>query len=234
MEDMKDFLAIARNDRNRERVEYSRKKYLVPDYYRMVRKIRIEREGRVYELGVQVSTQDYYFYIIENEENAYYSIREIYDLLRAMSEKEGKEYVCDLLTKQMKETNKEKFIYEDIEYEIRKSIVPDRIGDIQVWDGSKEISYEMLFMLINIVQEKSSAMFLKGVNNEKYVDGIIRLLIVLVCCSDNHDILNSKGWFWDDRNQYFIYRNVLSEEEKRHKKYYLTEGEFDDIMSVES
>lgn len=234
MEDMKDFLAIARNDRNREKTAYIKKNYLVPDYYRMIRKISFIRRARVIELGVQVSKQDYYFYLIEDGENAYFSIREIYDLLNRMSSVEGKDYVSVLLMNQMAETDKESFIYEDIEYEVRKSIAPDRSGEIEVFDGSKKVSYEMLFTLINIIQEKSSAMFLKSHGNEKYVDGIIRLLIVLVKCSNDYDKLKEKGWFWNEDLGQYYYKDVINEEDKRSKKYYLTEGEYDDIMSLES
>lgn len=234
MKDMIEFLSIARNDRKREKANYLKKNYLVPDSYRMIRVIRIKAGDREVDLGIQVSKDDYYFYIIDNDENAYYSIREIYELLHMMAEKEGEEYVCNLLEEQMRVQEKDVFTYEEIEYEMRKSIVPDRDGAISVPDGSKEISYDRLFLLINMVQEKSSAMFMKKEGNEEYVNGIIRLLKVLVHCTYDHDILENKGWYWDCDEKQYVYKNILDEKEKKHKKYYLTDREYKDIMTIES
>lgn len=233
MENMRDFLLIARNDRKREKLLYSKKQYLVPDSYRMIRKIRFEREYRMIELELQVSKQDYYFYLIENEGNAYFSIPEIYDLLNTMSDMEGKEYVSNLLKKQLMEIEKESFYYEDTEYEIRKCVIPDRDGKIAIFDGSQKISYEMLFILINIIQEKSSAMFSKSNGNEKYIDGIIRLLVALIECSGTHTVLNEKGWLWNFEDKCYVFSKE-KKREKNIKKYYLTKGEFDDIISLES
>ena len=58
MENMRDFLLITRNDRTREKLLYSKKQYLVPDSYRMIRKIRFEREYGTIEVELQVSKQD--------------------------------------------------------------------------------------------------------------------------------------------------------------------------------
>ncbi len=233
MENMRDFLLITRNDRTREKLLYSKKQYLVPDSYRMIRKIRFEREYGTIEVELQVSKQDYHFYLIENEGNAYFSIPEIYDLLNTMSDIEGKEYVSNLLKKQLMETEKESFCYEDIEYEIRKCVIPDRDGKIAVIDGSQKISYEMLFILINLIQEKSSAMFSKSIGNEKYIDGIIRLLVALIECTGNHNVLNEKGWFWNFEDKCYVFSKEKIIERNR-KKYYLTKGELDDIISLES
>lgn len=234
MEDVNDFLSILRTDRSREISKCKKKNYIVDKYYRMVRKMYFEHDDKSIEMGVQVSATDFFFYLIDDEENAYYSIREIYDLLHSMSKVEGEKYVTELLTQQCNAKEKEKFKYEEIEYEIRKSIVPDKTGEIVVYDGSKPVSYEMLFVLINVVQEKSNALFKRKKGNEAYINGIIHLLIAMLSIDNDNMILGEKGWFWDDETKKFIYKDILEKDEKVIKKYYLTKGEFDAIMSIES
>ncbi|SFU75153.1 hypothetical protein [Butyrivibrio sp. M55] len=230
MEAMRDFLSILRTDRKREISKYKKKDYLVSDSYRMVRKIQIE--GLL--IGVQVSSQDYYFYLIDDSQNAYFSVRELYNLLFQMSIKEGKKYVLELLEKQIKNTEEAALRYENIDYAIKKTIIPEENDMITVEDGSSEVSYRQLFVLLNLVQQKSNTMFENSLGNESYKNGILRLLMTLIEAEKDHEILQSKGWFFDIEEDKFIYKEILNEEDKRRKKYYLTEEERDDIMSIES
>lgn len=230
METMRDFLSILRTDRKREMAQYKEKDYLVPDNFRMIRKIIIED----LEIGVQVDAQDYHFYLIEDNQNAYFSISDIYGLLRKMSLTEGKAYVKRLLQRQLDMQENAYLVYEDISYEIKKSILPDREGEIEVDDGSKQVKYKQLFVLLNLIQQKSNAMFENSPGNESYKDGIVRLLKVLIDTRRNHSILKEKGWYYSKNEKKFYYKELLEGEEKRHKKYYLTEGERDSIMSLES
>ena len=230
MEEVRDFLTILRTDRKREISKYKEKDYLVPDSFRMIRKILIEE----CHIGVQVSSQDYYFYLIDNGQNAYFSVRELYYLLVRMSLNEGKKYVVDLLQKQIDIDEKSEFIYENITYSIKKTIIPERNGLIRVEDGSCDVDYKQLFVLLNLVQQKSNSMFENSPGNEHYKNGILRLLMTLVEAEKDHEILKAKGWFYDKDREIFKYIEVMNEEDKRRKKYYLTKEERDDIMSLES
>lgn len=227
MEAMRDFLSILRTDRKREISKYKEKDYLVSDSYRMVRKIQIEG----FSIGVQVSSQDYYFYLIDDSQNAYFSVRELYNLLLQMSIKEGNNYVIGLLEKQITNVEETAFRYENIDYAIKKTIIPEKNDSITVEDGSSEVSYQQLFVLLNLIQQKSNTMFENSPGNENYKNGILRLLMTLIEAEEDHEILQSKGWFFDIDEDKFIYKEILNEEDKRRKKYYLTEEERDDIMS---
>lgn len=231
MEAMRDFLSILRTDRKREISKYREKDYLVTEFFRMVRKIEIDG----FTIGVQVSSQDYFFYLIDDDQNAYFSVRELYDLLLQMSIREGKNYVLGLLGKQITEEEESAFRYENIDYSIKKTVVPEREGEIIVEDGSSSVSYQQLFVVLNLVQQKSNTMFENSPGNEGYKNGILRLLMTLIEAEENHKILQSKGWFFDSEDEKYVYKDVfLNEEDKKLKKYYLTEEERDDIMSLES
>ena len=77
-------------------------------------------------------------------------------------------------------------------------------------------------------------MFARGDNNQDYINGIIRLLIALIVSSKGHDILENKGWYYDQKKEKFYYKDILNSEEKRKKKYYLTQEEYEVIMRTES
>lgn len=231
MEAMRDFLSILRTDRKREISKYREKDYLVSESFRMVRKIKIDG----FTIGVQVSSQDYFFYLIDDGQNAYFSVRELYDLLVQMSIQEGKKYVLGLLEKQIVDEKETAFRYENIDYSIKKTTIPEREGVIIVEDGSNAVSYQQLFVLLNLVQQKSNTMFENSPGNEDYKNGILRLLMTLIEIEENHKILQSKGWFFDSEDEKYVYKDVfLNEEDKKLKKYYLTEEERDDIISLES
>lgn len=234
IERMNDFISTIRTDRLRQIEKYREKGYLIDKRFRLVDKIEVPHEGKRYNFGVQASSRDVYFYLIDDEENAYYSISEIYELLWRMATMEGVHYVQELLNDLMASDEKGKFIYKKIEYEIKKSITPSRKGSVEVFDGSKKVDYQKLFILITLVQEKSNALFARGDNNQDYMNGIIRLLIVLIISSGDHDILKKKGWYYDQEKEKFYYKDILNAEEKRKKKYYLTQDEYEIIISTES
>ncbi|MGP1434360.1 MAG: hypothetical protein ACTTKP_08790 [Catonella sp.] len=232
MEKMADFLTILRTDRKREISGYRKRGYLVREGYRLVRKISIEDM----EFGVQVSAQDYFFFLIGNNQNAYYSVYELYNLLHLMAVREGKDYVNSLLQKQIDSKYRCIFKYEDIEYEMKKSVIPDENEKIEVEDGSEQVDYKTLFILLNLIQEKSNSLFGSRRKNKDYKNGIIRLLITLIDVEQNNQILTEKGWVYDEEEKKFKYdgKTVQYKNNEKFKKYYLTKGEKDSIMSIES
>lgn len=232
MEKMGDFLTTLRTDRKREISCYKKRGYLVGDGYRMIRKISVEDM----DFGVQVSTQDYFFFLIGNEQNAYYSVYELYGLLHLMAMKVGKNYVNSLLQKQIDSIKKGKLRYEDIDYEMKKSVIPKINDKIEVEDGSEQIDYKTLFILLNLIQEKSNSLFGRSKKNRGYKNGIIRLLITLIHVEKNNPILEEKGWIYDETEKKIKYNEkiVKYKNDEKFKKYYLTKGEKDSIMSIES
>lgn len=232
IEKMEDFLTTLRTDRKREISCYEKREYLVGDRYRMIRRISIEDM----DFGVQVSARDYYFFLIGNAQNAYYSVYELYRLLHLMATQEGKDYVNSLLQKQISSRKKGKLRYGDIDYEMKKSVIPDRNEMIEVEDGSVQIDYKTLFILINLIQEKSNYLFERSKKYRGYKNGIIRLLITLIQIEKNNPILEEKGWVYDETEKKIKYNEkiVKYKNDEKFKKYYLTKGEKDSIMSIES
>ena len=234
MEKMADFLTTLRTDRIREISCYKRKGYMFSknNDYIMIRRISLEDT----EISVQVSANDYYFYLIGSDQNAYYSVYELYSLLHLMAVKEGKGYVNSLLQKQIDSAEKGQLRYEDIDYEMKKSVIPDRNEKIVVKDGSEQVDYKTLFILLNLIQEKSNSLFGSSEENKDYKNGIIRLLITLIDVEKNNQILKEKGWVYYEEEKKFKYdeKIVKYKNDEKFKKYYLTKGEKDSIMSIES
>ena len=93
IEKMNDFISTIRTDRLRQIEQYREKGYLIDKKFRLVDKIEVKHEEQLYCFGVQASGRDVYFYLIDDGENAYYSISEIYELLWKMTNTEGVSYV---------------------------------------------------------------------------------------------------------------------------------------------
>ena len=93
IEKMNDFISTIRTDRLRQIEQYREKGYLIDKKFRLVDKIEVKHEEQLFCFGVQASGRDVYFYLIDDGENAYYSISEIYELLWKMANIEGVSYV---------------------------------------------------------------------------------------------------------------------------------------------
>ncbi len=232
---MNELLPIFRTDRIREIKKYEDQKgYEVESqYYRMVQSIKIKSEDIEVEMRVQVSNSDYYFYLTDGGENAYFSIPEIYKLLVKVSAAEGEGFVADLLERQIQVPDeKDKIEYRGIDYSLRNCVNPGIDASVDSQDGAMAISYRKLFILLNVIQVKSNAMFENSVN-KKYQDGILRLMKALTLKKENHRVLANKGWKYDEDSDIFLFED-MPDENGEIKKYYLTEGEYNDIMSLES
>lgn len=236
MEKFKDFLSTARTDRFRQLNEYKDKGYLADDRYRMTEKVLMS----YYEdYGCQVSSRDFYFYITERNGNAYYSIVELYQLLHRIIQKEGNDFVLDLLNKIEKAGTTKKtedyIIYRGIQYGIRSHVEPGVNGKIEILDGSISLDYKKIIGLIILIQEKSNYFWNSSKDDKKYTEGLLRLFRALVTSSKNHPLLESKGWKYSNEKDEFEYVGKFSSDDKKAKRvYYLTKGELDDIISSES
>lgn len=247
---MDNFISIIRTDRKREINKYKNMKYSVGDEknYRLIDGIKTLQNGYIFEFGAEATEREIYFYVIEDGANAYFSIVEIYELLQDIMIREGEDFVIDLLKEQIqieievvknsendnkeKTLNQERFLYRGVEYYIKRTVeINDkRNGQVKPWDSSVKISYRQFFTLLNLIQEKSNALFSRGKNNDQYKNGLIRLLIVLLI--NNHDIpiLLQKGWKYDDENEKYTYQKIEEETEISKRKYYLTEEEYKNII----
>lgn len=162
---MKNFISVIRTDRLREMQFYEQKAYSFVDKknYIMIEKIHTMQEGYKFEFGIEVTQNDVYFYLIEEKANAYLSIMELYHLLYAIGRQEGMEFVTSALKRQLriqikkaeeKILNQEKFVYRNLEYEIRKTVALKRDAAVKISDIALTVSYCELFMLLNLIQEK--------------------------------------------------------------------------------
>ena len=236
METFKDFLSTARTDRFRQINAYKAKDYLADDKYRMTESVTMSYYG---EYGCQVSLRDFYFYITENKGNAYYSVKELYQLLNRISQKEGCDFVMNLLSEIEKASTAKKtddyIIYRGIQYSIRPHVEPVVNGKIKILDGSVSLSYKELTGLLILIQEKSNYFWNSKKDNKKYTEGLLRLFKALITSAKDHPVLEDKGWKYSVEKDEFDYVGQFSSDDKKSKRvYYLTKGELDDIISSES
>lgn len=236
METFNDFLSTARTDRFRQINVYKDKNYLVDDKYRMTENVTMSYYG---EYGCQVSLRDFYFYITESKGNAYYSIIELYQLLNRVCQKEGCDFVINLLEEIEKAGTARKtedyIIYREIQYSVRPHIEPTVNGEIRILDGSLSLNYKKLTGLLILIQEKSNYFWNSKEENKKYTEGLLRLFKALIILHRDHPVLKNKGWKYSVEEDKFEYVGQFSSDDKKFKRvYYLTKGELDDIISSES
>lgn len=232
MENFKDFLSTARTDRFRQLNEYKDKNYLADDKYRMTENVIMSYYG---EYGCQVSLRDFYFYITEDDGNAYYSIIELYQLLNQVYRKEGYNFIVDLLNEIEKSGSAKKtedyITYRGIQYSIRSHVELSVNKKIKILDGSLSLDYKKLTGLLILIQEKSNYFWNSSKGNKKYKEGVLRLFKALVASREDHLVLESKGWKYSAEKKEFEYIGQFSSDDKKVKKvYYLTKGELDAIM----
>ena len=243
---MENFIPAIRTDRLREMKGYDERNYSFIDRasYRIIEKIQTLQEGCEAFFGVEATQNDVYFYLIDNQANTYLSIYEIYQLLLEISRREGTQFVVNALKKQLrlkirrspdpkkKEEwlHQQEFEYRGIRYHIRETVDPGRCGEIEIPDMDFKISYRKLLVLINLIQEKSNALFLRGRQNKKYADGILRLFVVLLSKHEEIPLLTGLGWRYDAGSDQFLFQPPGAENERNKRKYYLTKQEFDTIM----
>lgn len=248
---MNDFISIIRTDRAREIKKYKDKGYSFIDEkkYRFIEKIEVIQEENL-AFGVEATERDVYFYIIDAGANAYFSIIEIYKLLLEIIKKEDRLFVTTILEQQLKMEiveendsnnenkklldNQEAFFYRGIKYNTKKHVELSKNGRFSPMDSSASITYNQFFTLINLIQEKSNALFLRGTENKQYKNGLIRFLLIMLIGSGDIQILMEIGWHYDNGNKCFSYSKPTTESNRSKRKYYLTEKEYADIIRMES
>lgn len=243
---MDNFISAIRTDRLREMREYEERGFTFIDKaaYRKIVRIEVLQEGYELEYGVEATQNDVYFYIIDKQANTYLSLYEIYELLLEMVSKEGERFVADALKRQQRLKirkspsrakgevwlHREKFLYKSVEYNIRETVQLAREGEVQIPDMALTISYRQLFLLMNLIQEKSNALFLKGREGKKYADGILRLFTVLLTKHGGDTLLEELGWQYDGTQDKFLFEPPRADTGRKRRKYYLTKQEYENIM----
>ncbi|MDH8677417.1 hypothetical protein QE109_04620 [Fusibacter bizertensis] len=243
---MNKFVETIRLHRNDEIEAYKDRGYLFGknrNRYEFVRKIRIDNEEEYFNFQVRVDFKEVRFYLLGNEDSTveimgylYFSIYEIYRMLKIISLVEGVDFVVDILNSYLKSTTYLEFQYDDERYKFKMPNITDVNGEIELSDATLSITYKELYLLISLIQEKSNYLFSKSEDGELYQDGIVRLMIALLKQNEDNDILKNIGWNYNLSEDKFILNKeyVSSKNERESKRYYLTKLELSNILQIES
>ena len=230
---MKNFIPVMRAKRLIEMKEYTDKEYSIQDrkHYMMLEKISVPYGEQTYEYGIQVTQDEIYFFITRSKANIYMSIVEIYDAIRGMKSK-NRLYFKECLKKQLKQKENGDFYNQGLSYKMKKPVYIEDLLEIAVPQTGFSITNRELLILIVLIQEKSNALFRRSTAQKRvYVNGIIRLLIILLEEKDSL-LLQQLGWNWDNRTQRFIYHAKELRKGRETYKYYLTQKEYDANMNI--
>ncbi len=152
------------------------------------------------------------------------SIYEIYDLLWKLVIKEKKTYIVDLISFYLKNDETNYFIYRAQKYTVHK--LPNNIPNdkVDIFDSGITISVTELILLIYFIQDKSN--YFEGLRTEKkYMNGLIRLLNVLLNCNAPDMVLETLGWIFNNEIGKYEMRKEKLVGERNKKRYYLTASE---------
>ncbi len=248
--DMNDFISAIRTDREREICHKEKVEgFLIPDKrdYTIVEEITLPREHKGLTFGVQANQREVYFFINDCGANIYLSIVDIYELLKKICDAGDDEIVFDALeriketkitqiknaTKEVQWENRGSFSYRGVEYFLKLVNFPKREATVRMETSDIEINYCTVFELVNLIQEKSNAFFMRGVKKHtKYVNGMVRLMLCLLKKGENIEKLERKGWKYNyNKRKFELDKELIVKDQK---KYYLTETEYKSIMNIES
>lgn len=230
---MKNLIPACRTDRIREMALYEKKGYSIQnkDKYVMLDSVETEYGGQLYRYGIQVTRDDLYFFITRNSANVYLTIVELYELMKRITQKEG-DFLITTMKRQLKIRRESKLRYRELEYNIPEIVWLPQKGEIALPDSGMKITYDELYVLINLIQAKSSALFKRGkAKDKKYAMGLLRMFIVLLSKQESILLLDGLGWKWDkvEKRYQFCLRKKKDGREKY--KYYLTRKEYETIMN---
>jgi hypothetical protein len=106
-------------------------------------------------------------------------------------------------------------------------------GEVAIPESGMKLTYSEIFVLINLIQEKSNALFMRSTTRKKkYQNGILRLLIVLCKMEKNILLLQELGWNWNEPQGRFEYLPKEKIKTRAKYKYYLTADEYKTIMNT--
>lgn len=182
---MKEFIAVIKYCRNKEITEYKNKSYVISNTFKCYRKFTVLYDDTNYEFGVACEYLEMKFYIIKKDSVSlgdtpyYYSISEIVNILYNQNE-------IEIIKKILNQKR-------NINHQLKYDGVSFNFSFYNLNKYIKKISKEtiQLIILISLIQDKSNIYFGK---NKEYHEGIIRLIYVLLCRKESHELLSIKGW----------------------------------------
>lgn len=227
----KSFVEDVRELRWDEIQRYEEKGYLVPNKasYVLNDTIAIKIGRKQYCFGMRVNINDVYFYILHEGSQIYLSIYQIYLLLWKLVNTRKKKYVTDALDFYMENDEEIDFVYRGKIYMVHK--LPDYVPNdrVRVLDSDINISARELFLLIYLIQDKSN--YLESLSKEgEYVNGLVRLLRVLLLCDGPVTTLQTLGWMYNAETGRFYLQKEKLVGKRNQKRYYLTEAEEEVIL----
>lgn len=248
--DLFEFIPIIREERKKEMGSYEKLGvgFIEKRKYKLIEKISIEsnvNSEELIEFEVRVTFKEVRFYIIKSDSCVYLSINEIYQLLNDMNLYNDID-IIDKLTVFYKTTEKDQFVYKDKTYNFPKSPNFYDKYKIKIANSNLNISWNEFFILIFLIQEKSNYFWsIKKEETIPYNNGIIYLLITLLNCKENNNLLKELGWNYSTEEERYMDnvlskpdRDEVSEEEYEEnckiveRKYYLTEDEMKSILKI--
>lgn len=220
------FVKDIRKIREEEIKNYEEKGYLVVDKAKYILNDRfsIDIGKENYSIGLRVNINEVYFYILHQGSQIYLTIYQIYEHLWTLSVIEGKTYILDQLIYYMRTDERMKFSYRSHDYTVHKlsDTIPD--DEVELLDSDIYIPVKELILLIYLIQDKSNY-FESLRKDDKYKNGLIRLLKVLLTCNTSNTILETLGWMYNNTIHKYELREEILVGERNKKRYYLTAAE---------
>ena len=153
---VKNFIPVMRAKRLLEMKSYIDKGYEIQDkkHYIMLQNVKLNYMDEWYEYGVQITQDEFYFYIIKDKANIYLSIVEIYHLLLDFNRKDSG-YFVSCLKRQLRQkvSLQSEFKSQDLTFKIAKPVEIKTKMSVSVLQTGIQITNRELFLLLMLIQE---------------------------------------------------------------------------------
>ena len=233
---VKNFIPVMRAKRLLEMKSYIDKGYEIQDkkHYIMLQNVKLNYMDEWYEYGVQITQDEFYFYIIKDKANIYLSIVEIYHLLLDFNRKDSG-YFVSCLKRQLRQkvSLQSEFKSQDLTFKIAKPVEIKTKMSVSVLQTGIQITNRELFLLLMLIQEKSNALFKRSTGVKRpYANGIFRLLVILLELNKEDELLENLGWKWDAESGMFNFLSKSKRVGREAYKYYLTKTDYSDRIAT--
>lgn len=213
---MKDFIYIARDDMRSQREGYINLGYSVPyNSYKMISNIKLLENNLDYE--IRINNKEVFFYILNQNTYHYMTIVDIYNVIQnvVLEYPHHEKAILECLDEKHLQTKKFEYNSKIYCYESTHMDIPDLNV---ILEKKLEIKLKDIIELLYLIQGKSNALF---ANEKEYQYGIIRLISMMIKLDGDSDVLNIRGWKYND-DRFVLDKNIANER----YKYYLTKTEY--------